>query len=254
MSDNGSSPEPPESPPPAVTKPDSGASGSKTAGAKKKRKKMSTEARGPVTATKTGAGLVAAVRALARRRDKKRVDSDADSAEADTSTLETAAADAATGDSLTERRAEARMGGGQTRIDAQHSRGKLTARERINRLLDPNSFDELGPLPGAPPHRVRSRPPAPRRRRRRHRLRLHRRPARRGVCAGLHGTGRLVLRDAGAQGRPPAGKRPPPAACPSSRCSIRSAPGSRRESGASPGSATSSGGTRRRAASCRRSA
>ena len=142
MSDNGSSPEPPESPPPAETKLDSGASGSKTGGAKKKKKK-STEARA-VTAAKTGTGLVAAVRALARRRDKKRAD--ADSAEADTSTLETAAADAATGDPLTARRAEARMGGGQTRIDAQHSRGKLTARERINRLLDPNSFEELGPF------------------------------------------------------------------------------------------------------------
>ena len=145
MSDNGSSPEPPESPPPAETKLDSGASGSKTGGAKnaKKKKKKSTEAQA-VTATKTGTGLVAAVRALARRREKKRVD--ADSAEADTSTLETAAADAATGDPLTARRAEARMGGGQTRIDAQHSRGKLTARERINRLLDPNSFEELGPF------------------------------------------------------------------------------------------------------------
>ena len=37
------------------------------------------------------------------------------------------------------------MGGGQNRIDAQHARGKLTVRERINRLLDPNSFEELGP-------------------------------------------------------------------------------------------------------------
>ncbi len=138
MSDNGSSPEPPESPPPADTKPVSGASGSKTGNAKKK----STEARA-VSATKTGAGLVAAVRALARRRDKKRAGADADSAAADTSTLETAAAD---GDSLTTRRADARMGGGQARIDAQHSRGKLTARERINRLLDPNSFEELGPF------------------------------------------------------------------------------------------------------------
>ena len=141
MSDNGSSPEPPESPPPADTKPVSGASGSKTGNAKKK----STEARA-VSATKTGAGLVAAVRALARRRDKKRAGADADSAAADTSTLETAAADAADGDSLTTRRADARMGGGQARIDAQHSRGKLTARERINRLLDPNSFEELGPF------------------------------------------------------------------------------------------------------------
>ena len=149
MSDNGSSPEPHESPPPAETKPVSGAPGSETGAAKKKtgaakkKKKQATEARA-VTATKTGAGLVAAVRALARRRDKKPVGSD--SAEADTGALGTATADAATEDPLTERRAEARMGGGQTRIDAQHSRGKLTARERINRLLDPNSFEELGPF------------------------------------------------------------------------------------------------------------
>ena len=32
---------------------------------------------------------------------------------------------------LERRRAEARIGGGQVRIDAQHKRGKLTARERI---------------------------------------------------------------------------------------------------------------------------
>ena len=34
------------------------------------------------------------------------------------------------------------MGGGQERIDAQHARGKLTARERIHVLLDPDSFEE----------------------------------------------------------------------------------------------------------------
>lgn len=38
-----------------------------------------------------------------------------------------------------------RLGGGQTRIDAQHARGKLTARERIDRLLDPGSFEEMAP-------------------------------------------------------------------------------------------------------------
>ena len=36
----------------------------------------------------------------------------------------------------------ARMGGGQKRIDTQHSKGKLTARERIHLLLDENSFEE----------------------------------------------------------------------------------------------------------------
>jgi len=46
-------------------------------------------------------------------------------------------------DELEQRRAEARIGGGQKRIDAQHARGKLTARERIDLLLDEDSFEEL---------------------------------------------------------------------------------------------------------------
>jgi propionyl-CoA carboxylase beta chain len=40
-------------------------------------------------------------------------------------------------------REEARLGGGQERIDQQHARGKLTARERIELLLDADSFVEL---------------------------------------------------------------------------------------------------------------
>ena len=40
-------------------------------------------------------------------------------------------------------REEARLGGGQERIDQQHARGKLTARERIDLLLDAGSFIEL---------------------------------------------------------------------------------------------------------------
>ena len=43
---------------------------------------------------------------------------------------------------LEEKRAAARMGGGQRRLDAQHSKGKLTARERIHALLDDGSFEE----------------------------------------------------------------------------------------------------------------
>ncbi len=43
---------------------------------------------------------------------------------------------------LEERRARARAGGGKRRVDAQHTRGKLTARERIELLLDPGSFEE----------------------------------------------------------------------------------------------------------------
>jgi propionyl-CoA carboxylase beta chain len=45
---------------------------------------------------------------------------------------------------LEQRRAQARMGGGQKRIDRQHEKGKLTARERIDVLLDDDSFVELG--------------------------------------------------------------------------------------------------------------
>ncbi|TVR81038.1 MAG: acyl-CoA carboxylase subunit beta [Rhodospirillales bacterium] len=43
---------------------------------------------------------------------------------------------------LEQKRALARQGGGQKRIDAQHQRGKLTARERIEVLFDPDSFEE----------------------------------------------------------------------------------------------------------------
>jgi propionyl-CoA carboxylase beta chain len=42
------------------------------------------------------------------------------------------------------RRAQARAGGGQKRIDSQHAKGKLTARERIDLLLDEGSFEEFG--------------------------------------------------------------------------------------------------------------
>src|SRR5262245_16342187 len=46
-------------------------------------------------------------------------------------------------DKLEARRAGARQGGGQARIDAQHKRGKLTARERMELLMDRASFEEL---------------------------------------------------------------------------------------------------------------
>jgi propionyl-CoA carboxylase beta chain len=44
---------------------------------------------------------------------------------------------------LEQRRANARLGGGQARIEAQHKRGKLTARERIDLLMDKDSFEEF---------------------------------------------------------------------------------------------------------------
>lgn len=43
---------------------------------------------------------------------------------------------------LEKKRAAARLGGGQRRIDAQHTKGKLTARERLEVLLDEGSFEE----------------------------------------------------------------------------------------------------------------
>jgi acetyl-CoA carboxylase carboxyltransferase component len=45
---------------------------------------------------------------------------------------------------LHERRARAKLGGGEEKIALQHERGKLTARERIDLLVDPGTFVELG--------------------------------------------------------------------------------------------------------------
>src|SRR5210317_1771234 len=41
---------------------------------------------------------------------------------------------------------KAKLGGGEARIEKQHAKGKLTARERIHFLLDPDSFEEIGML------------------------------------------------------------------------------------------------------------
>jgi len=49
-------------------------------------------------------------------------------------------------DRLRQKQEAARQGGGQRRIDAQHKKGKLTARERLDLLLDEGSFDEIGQL------------------------------------------------------------------------------------------------------------
>src|SRR5438477_487004 len=46
-------------------------------------------------------------------------------------------------DKLEQRRAKARAGGGEARIEAQHKRGKLTARERVELLMDKGSFEEF---------------------------------------------------------------------------------------------------------------
>src|SRR5437867_8798064 len=44
---------------------------------------------------------------------------------------------------LRRRKEEARLGGGKDRLDVQHKKGKLGARERLALLLDPDSFVEL---------------------------------------------------------------------------------------------------------------
>ena len=47
-------------------------------------------------------------------------------------------------DELHERRAKAKLGGGEDRIARQHEQGKLTARERLDLLIDDGTFTELG--------------------------------------------------------------------------------------------------------------
>ena len=47
---------------------------------------------------------------------------------------------------LLDKKALSLKGGGDKRVDAQHKRGKLTARERISLLLDVGTFEELDPL------------------------------------------------------------------------------------------------------------
>lgn len=49
-------------------------------------------------------------------------------------------------DEMYDRRRKVELGGGDKRIDAQHNRGKLTARERIDLFLDDNTFVELNPF------------------------------------------------------------------------------------------------------------
>ena len=103
---------------------------------------------------------------------------------------------------LDERRAKARLGGGQKRIEAQHARGKLTARERIELLLDHGSFEEFDMFVE---HRCtdfgmeKQQDPG---RRRRHRLGHRQRPHRLRVRQGFHGVRRLAVGDARAARSP----------------------------------------------------
>ncbi len=56
---------------------------------------------------------------------------------------------------LEAKRAELELGGGKERIDRQHASGKLTARERVDRLVDKGSFEEIGLFCAAPRHVLR---------------------------------------------------------------------------------------------------
>jgi len=49
---------------------------------------------------------------------------------------------------IARRRAAARLQGGQVAVSRQHNRGRLTIRERVDALLDPGSFREIGPIAG----------------------------------------------------------------------------------------------------------
>ena len=85
---------------------------------------------------------------------------------------------------LLEKRNEARLGGGQKRIDSQHAKGKMTARERIAILLDEGSFEETDMFVT---HRtVDFGLDKQQYRRRRHRSRHHRRPRRLRLRSRLH--------------------------------------------------------------------
>jgi methylmalonyl-CoA carboxyltransferase large subunit len=45
---------------------------------------------------------------------------------------------------LRKRRKETMLGGGADKLEKQHKEGKMTARERIDLMVDPNSFEEAG--------------------------------------------------------------------------------------------------------------
>ena len=61
------------------------------------------------------------------------------------------------------RREKAKLGGGEEKIALQHERGKLTARERLDLLVDPGTFVEMASMPAPTPRsvrwRARRRPP-----------------------------------------------------------------------------------------------
>ncbi|MCY4075062.1 MAG: acyl-CoA carboxylase subunit beta [Acidobacteria bacterium] len=112
-----------------------------------------------ITTTVAGAAAWASLRALMRRRSRKKqrdlpLAADLAAGTAGTRTPADTEAGASSdnghppqdaADQVADRRAAAEAGGGPARIEAQHARGKHTVRERIGKMVDPGTFEELGP-------------------------------------------------------------------------------------------------------------
>jgi hypothetical protein len=97
---------------------------------------------------------------------------------------------------LAEKREAARLGGGQKRIDAQHAKGKLTARERIELAARYRLFRRVGHVQGASLHRLRHGRAAGSGRRRGDRLRHDQRSVDVRLLAGFHRFRRRALGNA----------------------------------------------------------
>ena len=100
---------------------------------------------------------------------------------------------------LEEKREAARAGGGDRRVEAQHRAGKLTARERLELLLDPGSFEEWDMFVEHRSHDFGMAEQQDPRRRRRHRLRHGQRPAGLRLQPGFHRVRRLAVSEAHAE-------------------------------------------------------
>ena len=98
-----------------------------------------------VTTTMAGAAVLAAVRAFTKSRDKSKSELKKVQEAPGPVTAPKKTTKKQLSNSLADRREMVEQGGGQKRVDAQHARGKFTARERITRILDAGSFEEQGP-------------------------------------------------------------------------------------------------------------
>ena len=133
-------------------------------------------------------------------------------------------------EALDERRANAKLGGGEKRIATQHERGKLTARERIELLLDTRLVRGVRHVRRASLDRIRHGEVEGAGRRRRHRLGHGERPQDLRVREGFHRVRRLAVGDARAEGDETAGHGDEGARADHRplRCGRRAHPGGRR--------------------------